>query len=544
MIKKRIGYFIIPAVLIIGIAVSCSNPTSLLTVITKAVAESSPPKLIPAEIRFTDEDGDNGEISGSLSFDGVEGEYGISEYHLYWGERADQKLSGFSDPAAVFEAGSGSYSHTFPADFTLPAGATHFLLYSVNDSGESKDYRVLDIPDLSCELLVDIVPGATGSYPGSFIGYEDDIYFSATDGNDDGTANPPNGNELWSYNGSTAQLEWDIVPDVSGFNGSGSPGHFTIFRDKIYFIARKDASGRGLFSLNPKTTGFYRHEAYPLYANYNTIQASDAYRIAELDDTLYISAFESTYEHELYYFPIWHGFGYHGERFTNNTQPWNLYGYIFFAELGGKLYFKADGDSAGSELWSCSGPTAGEVERAADINPGASGSHIQWTVTYRDKLYFQAEGSNADSELWSFDGSTAVEAADLSTRLGGSGPTKLSVCYDKLYFHAYDDVSDRFLWEYDETGPPTAVHTNDFRSYDNTTAAGLFGNIYFAASPTTDMGNVELYGYDGEDVFLVKDINPGSTGSYPEETYVYDNVLYFRADDGVHGEEIWTLRIE
>ena len=38
---------------------------------------------------------------------------------------------------------------------------------------------------------------------------------------------------------------------------------------------------------------------------------------------------------------------------------------------------------------------------------------------------------------------------------------------------------------------------------------------------------------------MVKDINPGSTGSDLQEFVNLNGVLYFRADDGVHGNELW-----
>ena len=39
---------------------------------------------------------------------------------------------------------------------------------------------------------------------------------------------------------------------------------------------------------------------------------------------------------------------------------------------------------------------------------------------------------------------------------------------------------------------------------------------------------------------MVADIDSGSTSSQPSSLTVYDNKLYFAADDGVHGEELWV----
>ena len=42
------------------------------------------------------------------------------------------------------------------------------------------------------------------------------------------------------------------------------------------------------------------------------------------------------------------------------------------------------------------------------------------------------------------------------------------------------------------------------------------------------------------DTKLVKDINPGSGGSNAAELTNFAGSLYFSADDGVHGDELWT----
>ncbi len=39
--------------------------------------------------------------------------------------------------------------------------------------------------------------------------------------------------------------------------------------------------------------------------------------------------------------------------------------------------------------------------------------------------------------------------------------------------------------------------------------------------------------------YLVKNINPGNGGAFPEELAVVSNILFFAADDGTHGVELW-----
>lgn len=39
---------------------------------------------------------------------------------------------------------------------------------------------------------------------------------------------------------------------------------------------------------------------------------------------------------------------------------------------------------------------------------------------------------------------------------------------------------------------------------------------------------------------ILMDIRPGSEGSNPKDLVVWDGCVYFTADDGKHGEELWV----
>src|SRR5262249_51205295 len=73
---------------------------------------------------------------------------------------------------------------------------------------------------------------------------------------------------------------------------------------------------------------------------------------------------------------------------------------------------------------------------------------------------------------------------------------------------------------------------------DNLTVVG--GSVYF----TADNGStgIELWKTDGttNGTALVKDINPGGTGSVPRSLTGLGNNVYFFANDGTHGLELWT----
>ncbi|MDQ1237941.1 MAG: hypothetical protein QG577_125, partial [Thermodesulfobacteriota bacterium] len=42
---------------------------------------------------------------------------------------------------------------------------------------------------------------------------------------------------------------------------------------------------------------------------------------------------------------------------------------------------------------------------------------------------------------------------------------------------------------------------------------------------------------------LVNEINAGLAGSFPREFTSVNGTLYFRANDGIHGYELWAVRI-
>ena len=70
-------------------------------------------------------------------------------------------------------------------------------------------------------------------------------------------------------------------------------------------------------------------------------------------------------------------------------------------------------------------------------------------------------------------------------------------------------------------------------------AVVINGIAYFAADDSVH--GTELWRSDGTTAgtYVVEDINPGSSGSYPSSLADIDGTLYFSAVDGVHGPEEW-----
>ncbi|HPJ39701.1 MAG TPA: hypothetical protein PLT75_14760, partial [Spirochaetota bacterium] len=91
--------------------------------------------VLSASLVFRDIDRNEDRISGSLVIAAAPDETGLTSYSLYWGINDHERLSGTA-PIAVFNAEGKNHTHTFPADTPVPAGATHFLVFTEGEEGE------------------------------------------------------------------------------------------------------------------------------------------------------------------------------------------------------------------------------------------------------------------------------------------------------------------------------------------------------------------------------------------------------------------------
>jgi ELWxxDGT repeat protein len=169
------------------------------------------------------------------------------------------------------------------------------------------------------------------------------------------------------------------------------------------------------------------------------------------------------------------------------------------------LAFTGCDDDYGCELWFYD--FVNEPVLVADIDPGAfHSSPTEFKLNGTNMLYFAATTSATGQELYRWDGSEGISNVsvsliyDLNIGPQSSYPSKLCMLNGLLYFSAF-------------LGPTVGT---ELAVYDP--------NVMDPLPP----------------VSMVQDINRGSASSFPTSLIAYNGKLFFQADGGATGVELWV----
>ena len=232
-----------------------------------------------------------------------------------------------------------------------------------------------------------------------------------------------------------------------------------------------------------------------------------------------------------------------------NNSPTNVNGVVFFM---------ADDGIHGQELWKSDGTSNGTV-MVADLTPGPDYSYLYEFTAVGNTLFFLFDDGVHGVELWSSDGTAAGTAmvADIAPGEEDSIDPYYASLTDvngTLFFLANDVVHGQELWKSDGTAAGTVMvvdltpgeyspgYGKDSYLYD-LTAVG--GTLYFVFDD--GVNGSELWKSDGTALgtSMVLDINLDGDGVYASD-YEYSNgpinvagTLFFIANDGVNGQELW-----
>jgi len=172
----------------------------------------------------------------------------------------------------------------------------------------------------------------------------------------------------------------------------------------------------------------------------------------------------------------------------------------------------------GNELWVSDGTTEG-TQLLLDINPGSSGDDFSYSsspsnfIEFNDQLFFTADDGINGNELWVSDGTTEGTQLLLDINPGSIG---------------YSYVNSSFASNFIEFDDKLLFTAND----------GVNGNEIWVSDGTT------------EGTQLLLDINPGISddgfayGSYASDFTVVGDELFFGADDGENGNELFKLTFD
>jgi ELWxxDGT repeat protein len=218
---------------------------------------------------------------------------------------------------------------------------------------------------------------------------------------------------------------------------------------------------------------------------------------------------------------------------------------------GNRLFFMANDGVHGMRFWTSDGTRTGTIALGATGPWAYDSMYTPDHATIGGSFYFAGRGAGG-IELWTSNGTAAGthRVADVN-RVGDSTPSALANVGGTLYFSADDGTSGREFWTSDGTSAGTALVTDlntATRGSDPRSLTAMGGNAFFTAND--GVHGWELWKTDGTaaGTAMLKDIFPGARSSiwdasqdygYPPSMARIGNQLYFVADDGVNGFQIW-----
>lgn len=430
------------------------------------------------------------------------------------------------------------------------------------------------------ELVTDIDTGVASANPSQFAIINQELYFVAS--------HPAYGVEIWKTDGSKAGTQLAI--DINAGSNSGNIAWLTSFQNQLFFSAFDGGTnGNELFVSNGTTNGSSMLKDIHLKGSSNVSEITVA------GDYLFFSAtngsdpFNATTErgYEPWvsdgtasgtkrYADIYAGYG--------SSYPKNFVGAgnaaFFIADIdsrgeelyraignsilsrlevrsnifdsdvrnmtavGDRLFFTADDGSTGQELYVAG--QVGSFSLVKDIYPGGQDSRPASMCAFNGLCYFAAsDGKGAGKELWRSDGTSqgTVLVANIDGTNASSNPSHLTNAGNWLFFMAQSQngYEPYAFWPKNDSVVALGDLSTGSDNSEFQEAIAINNRLYISLS--TMNSGFELWESDGTPTGtkLVKDIMPGRKSSSPENLYLHQGVLYFSANDSVHGRELWKL---
>jgi len=436
---------------------------------------------------------------------------------------------------------------------SAPANLTavgDLLLFVADDGLHGRELWASDGTTAGTYLVRDIAPEPVRAYLSALIDLEGTLLFRAYNGDDSG---------LWRSDGTQAGTvrvkgvtpgygylygkKQAVIDGTLYFDGHDNEQRYD------YELWRSDGTTEGttlVKDIHPGTDGSYPGQ------------------LTVVDGVFFFQASDGTHGKELW---VSDGTA-EGTRLVKDITPGaeSSFQGMFYSQmagLNGLLLFRV-----GSSLWKSDGTPEG-------TNQVAAVSGYRFTAV-GNTLFFLGSADDSDWELWKTDGTAAgtVLVKDIHPT-GSSCPGDLTALNGLLVFKAEDDTHGRELWKSDGTpggttlvkeidpgldcrGPQATPEVPSAPCYSREGEMTVYQGL-LVLNACHDLYARELWVSDGtpSGTVMLQEINsleicnshggrPG-TGSYPCESdprnwRAVNGTLYFSADDGVHGRELWALR--
>ncbi|MCM5662802.1 T9SS type A sorting domain-containing protein [Galbibacter mesophilus] len=384
-------------------------------------------------------------------------------------------------------------------------------------------------------LLKDIRKGEDSSMNVS-VGYQvykDNFYFFADDG--------INGYELWKSNGTSNGTNlFKNINEGTLYDGSGSTMKGGVLNDKLIFFANDGIHGEEIWqtdgteegtnllteSIEGTATSFGSGLSEFVFSKKKAFFNIRSYH--DENDGLWVS--DGTED---------------GTQLIKNV----LASHLTFDSTEESIYFFGSGDSYFNKpLWKSDGTPEGTKMVSDTALSSNISSHENDIILLNEKVFFAGETEFNGVEMWKYD-----EDKDETSffydfnHVYGVSPTLLTPVGDKLFFRGNKEGTFDLLTS-DGTSEGTrylTINTEGQGVDDESEFINFNGKLVVSAND--GVHGYELWISDGtvEGTKMIRDINPGSASSMYNEEYlktftVINDKLYFMADDGVHGFELWA----
>jgi ELWxxDGT repeat protein len=411
------------------------------------------------------------------------------------------------------------------------------LFFSADDGVHGGELWRSDSTAAGTAMVVDLNPGASASNPTRPYDWRGTLVYAGSDG--------VLGHELVISDGTAAGTR--VIRDIDPGSGGSQIDGFLEMGGALYFRGWPQSLGGELWRTDGTSLGTYMvRDIHSGGTGLLFGPRAGSSGAAVLNDALLFSPTDGVIGYEL-----WRSGGTAAStQLLLDINPNGASQPSFFARLGNRVVFFADDGMNGAEPWVTDGTAAG-TQLVVNIAPGAAGSRPRFLAILNGVAYFDFDDGTTGRELWRTDGTAGGTSLVLDIRPGATGSEMrgLVAVGGKLFLGADDGQSGYELWVSDGTPSGTARVADINPGSANAFTAPTFVQVgerslvVFGADDGQSGSEPWLSDGTAMGTRRLADVNPGSASSQPASFAVSGHDIFFAADDGTHGVELWAAPI-